>query len=642
MLDFVLRRFSRMERYQRSLIWTIQTGIFVWSAITAVLLRFEFNIPREEVPHIVYGVPIILVVKTIVFRLRRLDRGWWNYVSVQDALHITVTNVLGSAVSTAAIIAIAPAGFPRSVFILDFLLCLLATLGIRIAVRMVYEAAAQARGMSGTKNALIYGAGAAGLALLRELRSNPSLGYRARGFVDDNPHKVGANIQGVPVLGQGEDITIIVHKYGIEEVLIALPSASASEIAEILDRCRHAGVRCKTIPSMVEMIEGRGLATQIRDVAVEDLLGRRPVNLSVDQIRYEVGGKVVMVTGAAGSIGSELCRQLARFRPRAIVGYDIAETALFHLEQEMQISFPGVVFHAEVGSIQNEHRLADVLDEYRPSILYHAAAYKHVPMMEKHVFEAVENNVFGTWTVARLAIKFGVDSFVMISTDKAVRPTSVMGATKHVAELVIRASKYAPTRFACVRFGNVLGSNGSVVPMFKKQIAARMPVTVTHPEMRRYFMTIPEACQLVLQASTMSRGGEVFVLDMGDPVKIVDLATNLILLSGLKPGEDIKIEFVGMRPGEKLYEELNSLEENTAATTHEKIKIFECSELLPQTIDMHIRDLRQICGARDTRGLLLKFKELIPDYNPSASLLKQVLPERPPVSATNQVAAGVS
>ena len=379
------------------------------------------------------------------------------------------------------------------------------------------------------------------------------------------------------------------------------------------------------MPGLGEIIEGRALVGQIREVAVEDLLGRVPVQLEEKQIRGALEGKVVLVTGAAGSIGSELCRQIARFGPAKIVGFEIAESPLFEIDREMRQAFPHVPFLPEIGSIQNRARIDEVLSQYRPSAIYHAAAYKHVPLMETHVFEAVENNVFGTYNMALAAAKHGVEDFVLISSDKAVRPTNVMGATKRVAELFLLALQDGRTKYVAVRFGNVLGSNGSVIPIFKKQIAAGGPVTVTHPEMRRFFMTIPEACQLVLQAGIVGNAGQVCVLDMGQPVKIVDLARNLILLSGLKPDEDIKIKFTGMRPGEKLYEELNTLLEDTVPTAHEKIRIFIGSGMPGGDIQTWLGLLRDICEARDTGRLVVALKELVLDYNPSTYLLKHII-----------------
>ena len=336
--------------------------------------------------------------------------------------------------------------------------------------------------------------------------------------------------------------------------LIAIPSSTRAETKRILELCHASGVEFRAVPGLGEMIEERGLAGQVREVAAEDLLGRTALHLQDESINSTLEGKVVLVTGAAGSIGSELCRQIARFHPAGIIGFEIAESSLFDVEREMHQAFPLVPFFPEIGSIQNRARLNDVFCRYRPTVVYHAAAYKHVPMMEAHPFEAIENNVFGTYNVAVAAADHGVEDFLLISSDKAVRPTNVMGATKRIAELILHALQNGGTRFVAVRFGNALGSNGSVIPIFKKQIAAGGPVTVTHPDMRRSFMTIPEACQLVLQSLAVGEGGRICVLDMGQPLKIVDLARNLILLSGLRPEQDIRIEFTGKRPGEKLYE----------------------------------------------------------------------------------------
>lgn len=395
-------------------------------------------------------------------------------------------------------------------------------------------------------------------------------------------------------------------------------------MVRILKLAADAGAEYKMVPSLGDLIQGKELGGQIRNIAVEDLLGRQSIQLNQDEIRERIQGKIVMVTGAAGSIGSELCRQIARFHPLALIGFDAAETPLFQIDRDLHKNFPGIAFHPEIGNVTNAEHLRRVMEHYRPSILYHAAAYKHVPLMERHVFAAVENNIFGTWQTALAAIKHGVEDFVLISTDKAVRPTSMMGATKRIAELLIRALQLnSDTRFVAVRFGNVLGSNGSVVPIFKEQISAGGPVTVTHPEMRRYFMTIPEAAQLVLQSFSIGMGGDVFLLDMGEPVKIADLARNLILLSGLKPDRDIKIHFTGLRPGEKLYEELSLHDESLLPTLHPKIKRYSSpSGLDIATLRKHLRELQQIVNDRDVSRLVPILKNLIPDYTPGAELMK--------------------
>ena len=386
-------------------------------------------------------------------------------------------------------------------------------------------------------------------------------------------------------------------------------------------------------------MEGKAISAQIREVDVQDLLSRVPVELNHELLDEKLHGKVVMVTGAAGSIGSELCRQIARFQPASLVAFDVAETPLFHLEREMRSNYPDVEFRGEIGSIQNQRRVRAVLDAYRPAVIYHAAAYKHVPIMESSVLEAVANNVLGTRNVAMAAAEYGVEEFVLISSDKAVRPTSVMGATKRLCELLIRSLPANGTRYVAVRFGNVLGSNGSVIPVFKQQIAVGGPVTVTHPEMRRYFMTIPEASQLVLQASAMGQGGEIFVLDMGQQIKIVDIARKLILLSGRVPDVDVKIEFTGTRPGEKLFEELNLDDEATIPTEHRKIKIFVGRDLSATSVNYQMERLVELCLARKTVEVVRMMRALVPEYSPSEMVLTMA-DEAPARPLSHAAAAG--
>jgi FlaA1/EpsC-like NDP-sugar epimerase len=615
-----------MKAWRKPIIWTAQFGVFALSALAAFLLRFDFSVPREQYGHLATALMVLVIIKVIVFRIAKLDRGLWRYVSVIDVVRVGVGNLIASSIACVIILAISSPGFPRSLYAIDFLLCLLATGGLRFTVRLIQEATSRTLlREANVRNALIYGAGESGTVLLREIRNNPKLPYKVIGFLDDEKEKHGLRVAGIKVIGSGDDLKILVKRYDIEIILIAIPSASGVEMTRILEMCHTAGIECKTVPGLGEIIEHHGLVGQIREVAVEDLLGRNPIRLEENQIRASIKGKIILVTGAAGSIGSEICRQIARFEPAGIVGFDNAESPLFDIDQEMRQDFPRINFYAEIGSIQHMSRLEDVFNKYQPAVVYHAAAYKHVPLMETHIFEAVENNIFGTYNVAIAAARHDVDSFVLISSDKAVRPTSVMGATKRASELLLQTLQNGGTQYVMVRFGNVLGSIGSVIPIFKKQIAAGGPVTVTHPEMRRYFMTIPEACQLVLQAAAIAEGGQICVLDMGQPIKIVDLARNLILLSGLKPEIDVRIEYSGSRPGEKLCEELSTLLENTVPTSHSKIRIYKGNGLPHGDTEEWYDSLHEICRSRDLGRLIVALKETIADYNPSADLLKRVL-----------------
>jgi FlaA1/EpsC-like NDP-sugar epimerase len=601
-----------------------QAAMFAFAGTTAFLLRFDFSIPSNYLRDFVWAVPIWVIVKTLTFQLAKLNRRGWRYVSFVDLYRLALANSIASVVSCGIILLLLPRGFPRSLYAIDFTVCVLGTASLRASVRMIAELTRTPRGVAG-KRALIYGAGDAGITLLREIRNNPRLPYHVVGFIDDSAGKQNLRLGGVSVIGQGEEAAKLAAKLAVDIILIAIPSATGGEMKRILELCRAAGVECKTVPGLAEVIEGRALTRQIRDVAVEDLLGRTQVHLEEERIRRALEGRVVLVTGAAGSIGSELCRQIARFQPRCMVGFDIAESPLFEIDREMRQQFPSIPFHAEIGSIRNRVRLDQVLDRYRPSTVYHAAAYKHVPLMESHVFEAVENNVFGTRNVAVAAAESGVADFVLISSDKAVRPGSIMGATKRIAELLVASLQNGHTKYVAVRFGNVLGSSGSVIPIFKQQIAAGGPVTVTHPEMHRFFMTVPEACQLVLQAAAIGRGGQICVLDMGEPVKILDLARNLITLSGLRPDEDIRIQFTGVRPGEKLHEELGTILEDTVPTSHEKIRIFASGTMPCFAPEKWLESLRGICERRDLAQLISAIRTVVPDYTPSADLLKQLI-----------------
>jgi FlaA1/EpsC-like NDP-sugar epimerase len=626
----VLDRAQRIGR--QSIVYSFDLAAFFLSTILAFELRFDGAVPAQYFHPMGVALCVWAAAKFASFIVARVSQVSWRHTSANDAVHIVLANSTGAILGGLIVfLLVGPGGIPRSVYILDWLICCLLTSGGRLTVRVVLTAKSRNKVEGERTRTLIYGAGAAGLALLWELLQNPSLMCDVVGFVDDDPGKARLVLDGERVLGSGEALEALVRKHAIKRLLIAIPSASGQEMVRILKLATDAKVEYKMVPSLGELVQGTELGKQIREVAVEDLLDRKLVHLDLDRIRERIQGRVVMVTGAAGSIGSEICRQIAPFRPLAIVGFDEAETPLFHIDKEMVKRFPYVTFYPEIGSINSRGTLKRVMQHFHPSILYHAAAYKHVPLMEKHVFAAVETNVFGTWNVARAAAEHGVNDFVMISTDKAVRPTSVMGATKRTAELLIRALQMeGGTKFVAVRFGNVLGSNGSVVPVFKEQIAAGGPVTVTHPEMTRYFMTIPEAAQLVLQAFSIGKGGEVFVLEMGKPVKIVDLAKNLILLSGLQPDRDIEIQFIGLRPGEKMFEELNLQDEHLLPTSHNKIRSYVCHENLDaMQVKASLHRLQAVVEGQDISGLVLLLKELVPDYNPGAELLKTALSVKP-------------
>jgi FlaA1/EpsC-like NDP-sugar epimerase len=636
------RRHKAQRIWRRFLVHSLDLAAFSLSAFLAFELRFDGALPAQYFHPMGVALCIWAGAKSASFIVGAVSQGSWRYTSASDAVRIVLANSAGSILGGLVIILlIGPWSLPRSVYILDWLISCLLTLGERLAVLLTVTAKSRNRVEGEQTRTLIYGAGAAGLALLWELKQNQSLMCDVIGIIDDDARKVGLILDGKRVLGTGEALEALVREHAIKRVLIAIPSATGPQMVRILKLATNAKVEFKMVPSLGELVQGTELGKQIREVAVEDLLGRKPVLLDMDRIRERIQGQVVMVTGAAGSIGSELCRQIVKFRPRALVGFDEAETPLFHLDREMAKEFPDLAFYPEIGSITSRATLKRVMRHYQPSILYHAAAYKHVPLMERHVFAAVETNIFGTWNVARAAAEHGIEDFVMISTDKAVRPTSMMGATKRTAELLIRALQVeGRTKFVAVRFGNVLGSNGSVIPIFKEQIAAGGPVTVTHPEMSRYFMTIPEAAQLVLQAFSIGKGGEVFVLEMGESVKIADLAKNLILLSGLLPGRDIEIQYTGPRPGEKMFEELNLQNENLVPTSHAKIRSYVSHRNFDLTqIKDFLRRLETIAEEQDVANLVLQLKELIPDYNPGAELLKTALSAKANQAVRAQVPA---
>jgi len=574
-----------------------------------------------------------LAVKLVVYGLLHQYEGWWRYASVSDLFSIikgshfsTLILVLGwyAAMNIPAVNARLGAvkEVPQTVMILDWVATIVVICGVRLAIRLYYEETQTVSGGRLTR-LLIVGAGNAGEVLLREIYRMPVARYEVVGFIDDDPAKLGVRIHGAAVLGPASEIKQIAQKRNVDEIVIAMPSATHKQLRRVIGHCQGANLRFSTIPDLVAIASGKVRVSQIREVDINDLLGREPVTLDLDLISDFIKGKVVMITGAGGSIGSEMCRQVGQFQPKALLLVEQAENPLFYIERELRDKFAGMEIHPCICDISDKKRVDHLFEQYVPKVVIHAAAHKHVPLMEINPGEAIKNNILGTRNVAFAADRHHADKFVMISTDKAVNPTSIMGSSKRLAEMSIQClSRRSATHFVTVRFGNVLGSNGSVIPIFRRQIAAGGPVTVTHPEMRRYFMTIPEASQLVLQAAAMGRGGEIFVLDMGEPVKIVDLARDLITLSGFRSGEDIEIVFTGMRPGEKLFEELALTGEDMQPTRHPKIGIWKNVPPDEASLNGAIDRLLAAADGEDYQQIIRLIKEAVPEYVGDVDSLK--------------------
>ncbi len=564
---------SRFAR--RTLVIAAHLALWILSLGGALYLRFDGSVPRDYFLLAGRVLPLLVLVRVATFWQAGLFHGILRYAGMAELKSIVRATTLGSVGVVVVGLFVHRLALPRSIYILEWLLCLASTGGLRLIVRLLLEGRAAFRtSAKGGTPVILLGAGDAGELLLRDLHRSGALSVAC--VLDDDLHKRGALLHGVRIAGGIDRSTLerVMSDSGATRAILAMPTAPGPRTREILEICRDLGLTLQTIPSLQQLADGSVRISKLRDIAIEDLLRRDSVSLDTTSISGFLAGRRVLVTGGAGSIGSELIRQIARFKPATITVFDHNENGLFFLERELRRDFPQVGLRFAVGSIRDSQRLEQVFEDARPDVVYHAAAHKHVPLMEANPGEAVRNNVLGTKMVADAADRFGTEAFVMISTDKAVRPTSVMGTTKRVAEMYVQSlSGRSKTRFVAVRFGNVLGSNGSVVPLFREQIEAGGPVLVTHPDMTRYFMTIPEASQLVLQASALGKGGEIFILDMGQPVKIADLARDMIQLSGLEPDVDIAIEYTGTRPGEKLYEELVLDDESAAETAHPKIKV---------------------------------------------------------------------
>ena len=546
------------------------------SVYASYLLRFDFNIRTEFIGTLPYVITMYVVLITISFFIFKIYKRIWQYASIGDLISILKGVLLGStALFTIHQFAIhyiySGIVVPRSIYVLTTMISFLTIAGSRLIWRIFRDNYIKIQPHH--RRALIVGAGEAGVMVVRELKHGYSKLYPIA-FIDDNPQKQHYEVVGVPVVGTRAHIPQVVKRYDIDDIIVALPSTSRVEIAEILNICKETGCQIKIIPRVNDLIDGKISINMIRDVGVEDLLGREPVQLDLHSISGYLSDHVVLITGAGGSIGSELCRQIAQFKPRELLLLGHGENSIYDIELELKKNYPDIPLVPIIADVQDKQRLTGLFKQYRPQIVFHAAAHKHVPMMEANPLEAAKNNILGTHNIAECAHEFAVERFVMVSSDKAVNPTNVMGATKRAAEMIVQSlDQISNTSFTSVRFGNVLGSRGSVIPMFKRQIEGGGPVTVTHPEMIRYFMTIPEAVQLVIQTGAIATGGEVFILDMGKPVKIVDLARDLIRLSGLEPDKDIKIVYSGIRPGEKLFEELLTTEEGAAGTKHDRIYV---------------------------------------------------------------------
>jgi len=560
----------------------------------------------------------VLIIKLVVFYAFRLYQGWWRYVGMRDLVYIALASAASLLlVTTWGFMLYRKAGFPRTVPVIDCVLTILLVGGARAGLRLLRQGPAFLLRSRGGARIFIAGAGDAGESLLREVDRNSQIKYDVVGFLDDNPNKLGARIHGVPVLGALAAAGELAERYAVQEALIAIPSATGRQMREVVRRLQQAGLKCTTLPGMDELIGGQVSFSHVRPVNIADLLGREPANLDLAAVGRFLTGRTVTVTGAGGSIGAEICRQVLRFGPAELVLIERGENSLFHVERQLRAGHPDARMAPCLADIGDLRRMERIFAEHRPEVVFHAAAHKHVPMLEYNPGEAIKNNVLGTKLLADLAARSGAESFVMISTDKAVRPTNVMGAAKRLAEIYVQSlAERSRTKFVTVRFGNVIGSEGSAVPIFQQQIAAGGPVTVTHPEVRRYFMTIPEASQLVLQAGAMGRGGEIFVLDMGEPILIRELAEQLIRLSGLEPGEDIEIVYTGLRPGEKLFEELRVEGEDVVPTPHPKITVLrtgpEAAERNRRALE-GFRELAELADALSPAELRGRILRLVPE-----------------------------
>lgn len=575
-----MKSFDKWAMTKRILLMIIDVAIVIMASFGALLVRFEFSItqvPKYYIEVIWSVLPLTILAALIIFSAFKMYNIMWKYAGSTEMVYLLGACIADTFFNSCIILFSyrdREYPIPRSCYFMYGVLLFALMFASRYSRRAFRIFGNKSKDVSKVKRVLIYGAGEAGNNIVHEITKSQFIDMNIIGFIDDDPGKTGRYMHGAKVLGTRENVISIAEDKNIDEIIIAIPTASPQQMKEILDVCKQTGCELKRLPGMYQLVNGEVSIAKLKDVDVNDLLGRDPIRVDLDSIMGYVAGKIIMVTGGGGSIGSELCRQIASHNPKQLLILDIYENNAYEIQQELKREYPDLNLVVLIASVRNTKRLDMIFDKYRPDIVYHAAAHKHVPLMEDSPNEAVKNNVLGTWKVVQAADKYKVKRFVMISTDKAVNPTNIMGATKRICEMIIQTyNNRSETEYVAVRFGNVLGSNGSVIPLFKKQIEEGGPVTVTHPDIIRYFMTIPEAVSLVLQAGAYAKGGEIFILDMGEPVKIADLARNLILLSGHKPDEDIKIVYTGLRPGEKLYEEMLMKEEGMQDTANKLIHI---------------------------------------------------------------------
>ncbi len=618
----------------RWFIFLIDVFLAIFSVFLSFNLRFNFSIPEKVLAFFYMVIPVVLVVRIVSFLVFRTNAGIIRYTSTEDAKRIFVTIITGSITFCFVnVVSYYFAGkylIPFSILIIDFILVIFLMTAFRLIVKILYQDLTNLN-MEKT-NVIIYGAGEAGMTTKRTLERDLGTKYKIIAFVDDDPNLLKMKIEGITIYETKSELDYLLKNNNIDFLIISILNINIERKQEIVEQCLKFGVKVLHVPPMAKWINGELSFNQIKKVKIEELLERSPIKLNKNVIRKQVAGKVILITGAAGSIGSEIARQLISFKPKKLILLDIAETPLYELDLELAEKYKLKEYEIVIGDIRNKQRMRKVFETFNPSLVYHAAAYKHVPLMENNPSESILTNILGTKETAELAMEFNVDAFVLVSSDKAVNPTNVMGASKRIAEIFVQALNHhiagkkdeGNTKFITTRFGNVLGSNGSVIPFFRKQIENGGPITVTHPDVTRFFMTIPEACQLVLEAGAIGNGGEIYIFDMGQSIKIVDLAKKMVKLSGLTLGKDIQLVFIGLRPGEKLFEELLNNEENTMPTHHPKIMIAKVREYEFSVISKEILELIELFDSQDNFKIVGRMKKIVPEFISKNSLFERL------------------